>query len=177
MLNGLDGILARINFAGELKDWISVNLSKAGFYARVNTVWDVLFGDVLWSIWFHRNKRIFDPDWSEVEPIMERSRILQGETQMAIESAMVFASLETARLLNQKRSVGVSFTLYDRVVSMLERDWIVHICHISKDANQVADKLSKMLVPGVIAAQTYHDPPLYSAVRPARLHGVEVIAD
>ncbi|KAE8724152.1 hypothetical protein F3Y22_tig00010865pilonHSYRG00038 [Hibiscus syriacus] len=83
-----------------------------------------------------------------------------GERRVILE----IDSLETSGVLDRKRGAGVSFTLYDRIAALLERDWIMEIRHIGRVANQAADNLEKMVDVGGAEAYEFHDPPcMYSA--------------
>ncbi|KAE8728903.1 hypothetical protein F3Y22_tig00004045pilonHSYRG00033 [Hibiscus syriacus] len=72
----------------DIKNWMQINITSPGFYAREDNDWDLQFGSILWLIWKHRNGRIFDLDYFEHESVLEKSRRLTLEANRAMESSL-----------------------------------------------------------------------------------------
>ncbi|KAE8714290.1 hypothetical protein F3Y22_tig00110198pilonHSYRG00127 [Hibiscus syriacus] len=66
------------------KDWIRLNLEQPKRFTKVPEGWDILFGSILWSLWLSRNARIFNPESTHMESVLEHSsRRLQNESYAA----------------------------------------------------------------------------------------------
>ncbi|KAK8606789.1 hypothetical protein V6N13_052546 [Hibiscus sabdariffa] len=108
-------------FELEFAAWLERNILHPEYFARAETDWSVLFGAVLWSIWLHRNKRIFDPSDIDKEPIVVHARRLTTETTAAVMMKPCFMG----RFTTSEHQVSVNFPL-DAGCLVLHTDYAVN---------------------------------------------------
>ncbi|KAK9011173.1 hypothetical protein V6N11_044027 [Hibiscus sabdariffa] len=70
-------------FALDFKQWIFVNLSNIGGFARDQVHQDVLFGSMLWNLWRKRNEWIFDTHVWSGESVLQYSMRMKQEAVVA----------------------------------------------------------------------------------------------
>ncbi|KAK9002982.1 hypothetical protein V6N11_060556 [Hibiscus sabdariffa] len=60
----------------ELSEWLRVNLSMSGAFARVMEHWNLVFGYTLWNLWLRRNVIVFNDLSAAQGNVIERARLL-----------------------------------------------------------------------------------------------------
>ncbi|KAE8711340.1 hypothetical protein F3Y22_tig00110295pilonHSYRG00009 [Hibiscus syriacus] len=81
----------------ELTEWIQCNLQQQSYFPREAEDWDLLYGSVIWNLWTRRNRQIFDPDYCEVESLVQRSRRLQNEATHALAISNAWREQQTKK--------------------------------------------------------------------------------
>ncbi|KAK8562114.1 hypothetical protein V6N12_049165 [Hibiscus sabdariffa] len=119
----------------EVREWILANLRSPTRFSTVAN-WELLFGVVVWIIWLARNADVFNSPSIFHNSIIQSSRLLVERTMTAI------------REVND----GVRATL-------LRRSWEVHVLHVLRCDNSVADCLAKPANSDSTCVIYFEDPP------------------
>ncbi|KAK8513933.1 hypothetical protein V6N11_021531 [Hibiscus sabdariffa] len=64
----------------ELSDWLRVNLSRSGAFARSMEHWDLVFGYTLWNLWLRRTVIVFNVLSAAQGIVIERAYVMVTNT-------------------------------------------------------------------------------------------------
>ncbi|KAK9029308.1 hypothetical protein V6N11_026427 [Hibiscus sabdariffa] len=70
-------------FALDFKQWLFLNLTNDGNFARVSLNWNMLFGSLFWCIWCRRNDGIFGTAATQSGSVLQRGLRMQQEAVAA----------------------------------------------------------------------------------------------
>ncbi|KAK8510151.1 hypothetical protein V6N12_008026 [Hibiscus sabdariffa] len=145
-------------FALDFKQWIFVNLSNIGGFARDQVHWDVLFGLLMWNLWRKRNEWIFDTHVRSGKSILHHSMRMKREAVAArpsMPSGCISGgsdvgaqirwvkpprdNLEAMKLLNNRNGLGVVPSIAHYIVDILDRPWTTELLHIGREESMFSD--------------------------------------
>ncbi|KAL4332832.1 hypothetical protein GQ457_07G017080 [Hibiscus cannabinus] len=69
--------------------WLSLNLTQQGEFAKSGVDWDLMFAAVLWNVWRYRNDQVFNNQAEEWGSIITRSKWLAENTTTAANAVRI----------------------------------------------------------------------------------------